>query len=60
MALQGVSPSAGAAAAILYRGFNEVLMAGLGLFFLMRLPVQQRRHATASFRDEFDADQRPA
>ena len=60
MALQGVSPSAGAAAAILYRGFNEVFMAGFGLFFLMRLPVQQRRHATASFRDEFDADQRPA
>lgn len=60
MALQGVSPSAGAAAAILYRGFNEVFMAGLGLFFLMRLPVQQRRHATASFRDEVDANQRPA
>ena len=38
MALQGVSPSAGAAPAILYRGFNEVFMAGLGLFFLMRLP----------------------
>jgi glycosyltransferase 2 family protein len=31
MALQGVPPSQGAAAALLYRGFNDVLMAVLGL-----------------------------
>ena len=31
MALQGVPPSQGAAAALLYRGFNDVFMAGLGI-----------------------------
>lgn len=31
MALNGVPPSQGAAAALLYRGFNDVLMAGLGV-----------------------------
>jgi glycosyltransferase 2 family protein len=31
MALQGVPPSQGAAAALLYRGFNDVAMAALGL-----------------------------
>jgi len=31
MALQGVPPSQGAAAALLYRGFNDILMACIGL-----------------------------
>ncbi|HZS15148.1 MAG TPA: lysylphosphatidylglycerol synthase transmembrane domain-containing protein [Candidatus Dormibacteraeota bacterium] len=31
MALQGVPPSQGAAAALLYRGFNDILMAVIGL-----------------------------
>ena len=31
MAIQGVPPSEGAAAALLYRAFNDVLMAGIGL-----------------------------
>jgi uncharacterized protein (TIRG00374 family) len=31
MALQGVPPSTGAAAAILYRGFNDIFMALIGL-----------------------------
>lgn len=40
MVLQGVPPSEGAAAALLYRGFNDVLMAILGLAVLLAL----RRH----------------
>lgn len=31
MALHGISPSVGAAAALLYRGFNDVVMAVLGV-----------------------------
>ena len=31
MALQGVPPAQGAAAALLYRGFNDIMMAGLGV-----------------------------
>jgi uncharacterized membrane protein YbhN (UPF0104 family) len=34
MVLQGVAPSQGAAAALLYRGFNDVFMAILGFAFL--------------------------
>lgn len=37
MVLQGVSPSQGAAAALLYRGFNDVFMALLGLVILAAL-----------------------
>jgi uncharacterized membrane protein YbhN (UPF0104 family) len=38
MATQGVAPAQGAAAALLYRGFNEVFVAvvGIGVLFLMR------------------------
>jgi uncharacterized membrane protein YbhN (UPF0104 family) len=37
MVLQGVAPSEGAAAALLYRGFNDVFMALVGLAFLAGL-----------------------
>jgi uncharacterized protein (TIRG00374 family) len=37
MVLQGVPPSEGAAAALLYRGFNDVLMAILGVAVLLAL-----------------------
>jgi uncharacterized membrane protein YbhN (UPF0104 family) len=37
MVLQGVPPSQGAAAALLYRGFNDVFMALVGLAFLAGL-----------------------
>lgn len=37
MVLQGVPPSEGAAAALLYRGFNDVLMAVLGLGVLLAI-----------------------
>lgn len=37
MALEGVRPSVGAAAAILYRGYNDLFMAALGSGFLLHL-----------------------
>lgn len=52
MVLQGVAPSEGAAAALLYRGFNDVFMALLGLVVLVFLRRSQRgaelREPTAS------------
>ncbi|MGH7904838.1 MAG: lysylphosphatidylglycerol synthase domain-containing protein, partial [Candidatus Dormibacteraceae bacterium] len=51
MALQGVPPSEGAAAALLYRGFNDIFMAGLGLgagAMLARwTPARRRRRRAA-------------
>lgn len=43
MVLQGVAPSDGAAAALLYRGFNDVLMALVGLVVLLCLRRMTRR-----------------
>jgi uncharacterized membrane protein YbhN (UPF0104 family) len=48
MVLQGVAPSEGAAAALLYRGFNDVFMAGVGLVALLVL----RRIAGPARRDD--------
>ena len=53
MALQGVPPPEGAAAALLYRGFNDVLMAGIGVgagWWLRRhWPSARRSRAYAGF-----------
>jgi uncharacterized membrane protein YbhN (UPF0104 family) len=46
--LQGVPPSQGAAAALLYRGFNEVFMAAIGIGFLFAVhhaALQRRTRA---------------